>query len=671
MELAPGVSAVQLNLQSGTNHRICMAHISASSRLSCHPFYIDHVFYKTASKLLPPRPRYSFISITTSTISNALAAMMLSSGPFLAVILLVLQWSLLAAAQTYTKRVWGVFAYTVHGDNTPGVLVANTGSNRLTDYGASQLQAAGSAFRKRYVSSTGSSLKGSESAIHDLSPIFLNPQDVDVYSTDDQYNIASAQAFMLGLYPPIHQYKENHSASTATGVHYTPPLNGYQFPGVTTLGKRDPTSLIIQGSADCDMHQVAESEYKYSWEAERITRETAAFYADLWRRVLSGVYDESEATYTNAVGISDYLEYEALHNGSIYTSTNQNEISRVRWLADQYTYATNAQGTSLASHSTIGVVNPIAGQTLAASILNAFRSNVKHYGSQQKMTLLFGNNEPAVALASLLGLASQQHSNFYPRPARGASLAFELYSYETDVVDSVYPGVDELFVRFFLHNGTNAFTDFEAYPLFGYGPSHTDIPFTTFQSELETFAMSTTRDWCMRCNSQSVFCTGSFGTSGFSDGKQRMTPAVGGVIGGVVTLVVIGVVATICFLIWGRRKRGREHRPSLGGFKGSSKLASDTDVTLRGRIWDKSQAAEAEQSDGISAGRGWVHGHERTGSWEMGQQRKEGDPIQSTTARPAGDQWPIQRHIVDPWEQAEEEWQLHSGLRPVRIRESV
>lgn len=596
---------------------------------------------------------------------------MLPGGPFLAVILLALQWSLPATAQTVTKRVWGVFAYTVHGDSTPDVLVASTGSKRLTDYGASQLQAAGSALRKRYVSSTRSSLKDNENAIQDLPRIFLNPQDADVYSTDDQYNIASAQAFMLGLYPPIYQSNENHSASTATGVHYTAPLNGYQFPGVTTLGKRDPTSLSIQGSADCEMHQVAESEYKYSWDAEKITRETAAFYADLWWRVLSGVYDEYDATYTNAVDISDYLEYEALHNGSIYTSTNENEISRVRWLADRYTWATNAQGTSLASHSTIGVVNPIAGQTLAASILNVFRSNIKHYGSQQKMTLLFGDNEPAVALASLLGLASQQHSNFYSRPVRGASLVFELYSFETDAVDSSYPGVDELFVRFFLHNGTNASTDFEAYPLFGYGPSHTDIPFTTFQSELETFAMSATRDWCMRCNSQSVFCTGSFGTSEISYGKQRMTPAVGGVIGGVITLVVIGVVAAICFLIMGRRKRGREHVPSLGGFKGSRKLASDTDVTLRSPIWDKSTSAEAEQSDGISAGGGWVHGHERTGSWEMGQRRGNSDNIQSTTTRPTSDQWPMQRHIVDPWEQAEEEWQLHSGLRPVRIRESV
>lgn len=597
--------------------------------------------------------------------------MMPFSGPLLVAIALVLQSSILVSAQTYTERVWGVFAYTIHGDSTPNIFVADPRSKRLTEYGASQLRAAGSAFRKRYVPSGGSSINDSESAIQYLSPFFLGPQDVNVYSTTDQYNIASAQAFMLGLYPPLHQSSGNRSASTANGVHYTPPLNGYQFPSITTLGSSDPTSLIIEGSANCPMHQVAESEYKNSGEAQRITAQTAAFYADLWWRVLSGVYDESSATYTNAVDIADYLEYEALHNSSIYTSTNRNEISRVRWLADQYTYATNAQDASVASHSTIGAVNPIAGQTLASSILNAFRLNMQYYGAEQKMTMLFGNDEPAVALASLLGLASQRQSNFYSCPVRGASLVFELYSFETDPVGSAYPGVDELFVRFFLHNGTNSSTEFQPYPLFGYGPSRTYIPFTEFQSELETFAMSTTEEWCLRCNSQSIFCTGSFGNTGFSHGKQRMAPAVAGVIGAVVTLVVIGVLAAICFLFMGRRKRGGEHRSSLGGFKGNSKLASDTDVTFRSPIRGTSKSAEAEQPDGISAGGVVVHRHERMGSWEMGQQRKEGDVIEPTTNRPTGDRWPIARHTSGPWEQNEEEWQLHSGLRPVKIRESV
>lgn len=598
--------------------------------------------------------------------------MMLSSGQLIVAIVLVLQSSILVTAQTYTEKVWGVFAYTIHGDSIPNVLVADPSSRRLTEYGASQLQAVGSAFRNRYIPSSRGPAYDSESAIEYLSPFFLGAQDVDVYSTTDQYNIASAQAFMLGLYPPLHQSSSNRSASTASGARYTPPLNGYQFPRVVTLGSSDPTSLIIQGSANCDMHQVAESEYKDSSHAHRITAETAAFYSDLWWRVLSGVYDATAATYTNAVDIADYLEYEALHNSSLYTSTNRNELSRVRWLADQYTYATNAQDASFASHSTIGTVNPIAGQTLASSILNAFRLNMQHSGAEQKMTLLFGNDESAVALASLLGLASEHQPNFYSRPVRGASLVFELYSFETDNVGSVYPSDDNLFVRFFLHNGTNSSTDFESYPLFGYGPSRTYIPFTEFQSELETFAMFTTEDWCTRCNSQSIFCTGSFGSAGFSHGKQRMAPAVAGVIGAVVTLVVIGVLAVICFLIMARRKRGGEHRPSLGGFKGNSKLASDTDVTFRSPIWGTSKTAEAEQSDGISAGGVVVHGHERMGSWEMRQQRKEDDVIQPTTNRlTTGDQGPIARHLAEPLEQNEEEWQLHSGLQPVKIRESV
>lgn len=590
---------------------------------------------------------------------------MLLRHHLLGVIALAMQASTAVAAQTYTDRVWGVFAYTIHGDSTPNALVSEAQPERLTEYGASQLRAAGSTFRRRYVPSSRSSLNSSKAAIRDPSSFFLRPDDVDVFSTTDQSTIASAQAFMLGLRPSLDQSSTSVSETAANGVTYTRPLNGYQFPRIITLGDADPSSLILKGSEKCDMHLAAESEYKYSSEAQAITRETAAFYVDLWWRLLSGVYDVSSATYANAVGISDYLEYEALHNSSIYSWTSENEISRVRWLADRYTYATNAQGGSAFPQSTIGIVNPIAGQTLASSILHAFDLNIQHFGSQQKMTLLFGSDKPAVALASLLGLATKQQPNFFSRPVRGASLVFELYSFETDGTASSYPSVDELFVRFFLHNGTNTSTEFEPFSLFGHGPSRTYIPFAEFRSELETFAVLSAEEWCMRCNSESIFCTGALGNQVISHKKQGMEhgigPAVAGVIGAVVTLVVIGLLAVVGFLVAGWRKRKGNGRSSSGGFKGNSKLASDTDVSFHNPIWGTSKNAETGQSNGISTGGIVVHGHERSGSWEMGQQRKEVDGIESTTGP----------HMSEAWDENEEEWRLHSRLQPVKIRESV
>lgn len=577
---------------------------------------------------------------------------------YLALITLWLHASIPVTAQEYTEKVWGVFAYTVHGDSTPNVL-AEAHPKFLSDYGANQLAAAGAAFRERYLSS-GGSINVSDSAIQYLSATVLDSKDIDVFATTDQFVIASAQAFMQGLYPPLGQSGLAPSDTTGNSSSDFSPLDGYQYPQIVTLGKGDPQSVMLAGQGNCPMHQVAESEYRNGDYAQGITEITDAFYVRLWHEVLSGVYAESSATYSNAVDISDYIEYEAVHNSTIQTQLTEAEIRQVRWWADHYTYATNGQSDPN-SQSTIGAISPIAGQTLATSILRAFDMNIEEFGTGQKMTLLFGNDEPAVALASLVGLASEQRPNFYSRPVRGASLVFELYSFEADEVYSAYPGSDNLYVRFFMHNGTNA-TNFTPYPLFGYGPSHEYIPYSEFRSEIETFAVQTTQEWCLRCNSAAVFCNGVLDNSGSDSSKKKkgMSPAVAGVIGAVVTLAVIGLLAGLGFFLWSKRKRQGNHKPSLGGFKGTGKLASDTDVTFRSPIWDASKSAHSEPDDDIAGGV-VVRGHERLGSWEMGQQRKEIEDVDSTS----------QRRMSTLEDENEDEWRIHSGLQPVKIRESV
>jgi hypothetical protein len=577
---------------------------------------------------------------------------------YLALIPLWLQASLPVTAQEYTEKVWGVFAYTVHGDSTPNVL-AEARPRFLSDYGANQLAAAGAAFRDRYLSS-GEGFTVSDSAIQYISASVLDSKDVDIFSTTDQFNIASAQAFMQGLYPPLGQSGMAPSDTGGNTSLDVSPLDGYQYPQIITLGNGDPQSVMVAGQADCSMHQVAESEYRNGDYAREITEITDAFYVRLWNEVLSGVYAESSATYSNAVDISDYIEYEALHNSTVQIQLTEDEIRQARWWADHYTYATNGQSDSN-TQSTISAVSPIAGQTLATSILRAFDLNIEKFGTGQKMTLLFGGAEPAVALASLLGLAAEQRPNFYSRPARGASLVFELYSFEADEVYPTYPGIDNLYVRFFLHNGTND-TDFTSYSLFGYGPSHQYIPYSEFRSEVETFAVQSTQEWCLRCNSAAVFCTGVLDSSGSDSSKKNkgMAPAVAGVIGAVVTLAVIALLVALGFFIWSRRKRQGNHKPSLGGFKGTGKLASDTDLTFRSPIWDASKSVHAEQNNDIAGGV-VVRGHERLGSWEMGQQKKEIDDVESAS----------RRHMSTLDDENEDEWRIHSGLQPVKIRESV
>ncbi|CDM30784.1 Histidine phosphatase superfamily, clade-2 [Penicillium roqueforti FM164] len=568
--------------------------------------------------------------------------------------LLALQGPVMVSAQDSQsiQKVWGVFAFTVYGDSKPSEL---TSSRTLTDYGANELATAASDFRYRYVSG------GSNTIIQNISPIILDSNDVVVLSATDQNIVGSAQAFMQGLYPPLGSMNIP-SSQIANGSFTQAPLNGYQYPRIVTVGNADPQSILIEGHAMCDMYNAAEGEYRGSNEAQDITRDTDAFYRKLWKLALSGAYDDTSATYTNAVAISEYLDYEVVHNDSLLESLNHADIIRARSLADQYAWSTNSQQSS-SSGSAIRVASPIAGQTLASSILEAFDLNIQASGTRQKMTLLFGGDEPAVALSSLLGLANQHQPNFFSRLVRGGSFVFELYSYENSSnLYPTYPGMDNLYVRFLLHNGTDNTTDFEMYSLFGHGPSRASIPYTEFHSELETFALASTEEWCLRCNAETVFCNGVLDQTVSQPKKNRgLAPAVAGVIGAVTTLAVIGLTAVIVFLICRARKGRYPKKGSLGGFKGPSKLASDTDLSFSEPIWGNSKTDSTQASSGLAAGVGVaVQGHERTGSWEMRQGKKEIGNIE-----------PDGMEVMSPSEENGEYWGVHSGLQPVKIRESV
>ncbi|KAJ5875784.1 uncharacterized protein N7529_001368 [Penicillium soppii] len=564
--------------------------------------------------------------------------------------LLALQGLGLVSAQDShsTEKVWGVFAFTVHGDSKPSVI---SSSRALTDYGAKELAAAASNFRSRYISKSGIS----ETGIQNISPIILDSNDVNVLSTADQNVVGSAQAFMQGLYPPLGTMNVS-SSQKVNGSFMQAPLNGYQYPRIVTLGEADPQSIMVDGQAKCNMYHAAESEYRNSNEVKEIARDTDIFYQMIWGLGMSSIYDESFATYTNAVPISEYLDYELVHNDTFMQSMNHAQILRARSLADQYLWNTNSQQSS--SSGMIRAVSPIAGQTLASSILQAFDLNIKAGGNQQKMTLLFGGDEPAMALSSLVGLANDRQPNFFSRLVRGGSFVFELYSFEdsTDLYPS-YPATDNLYVRFFLHNGTDDATAFEPFSLFGHSPSQTSISYSEFCSELETFAVSSVQEWCTQCNAQSVFCLGVLDQSHSAPKhKKGMAPAVAGVIGAVVTLAVVGLTAAIVYFCVSRKDRSQ--KGSVGGFKGPGKLASDTDVSFRNPIWGGSKAEDVESSNGLNAG-AFVQGQERHGSWEMGQGKKEVENVQAggTTRSPLGEE--------------EDDWRIHSGLQPVKIRESV
>jgi hypothetical protein len=235
-----------------------------------------------------------------------------------------------------------------------------------------------------------------------------------------------------------------------------------------------------------------------------------------------------------------------------------------------------------------------------------------------------GDYQPLVSFFALMGLPVLD-SNFYGLPEYGSAAVLELFS-KTDASDGLtYPSGDDLWIRFYFKNGTDPSEPYQAYPLFGLGPDQFELPWGTFLQSMERVMIGDIGVWCDQCGPQPldasrVFCSywntsnsleGTFTGSGSSHNK--LNPAVSGVIGAVVALVVAGIVFGAIMLIGGLRfHRVHSRKSDLGGFKGSQKLASDKDLTL-----PKGGAVVGATVE--TPGSPVPGGHERVGSWELKQ----------------------------------------------------
>ncbi|EAW13020.1 uncharacterized protein ACLA_014570 [Aspergillus clavatus NRRL 1] len=584
--------------------------------------------------------------------------MLISAKQYLA-LAAALQMSAGASAQNLKEQVWSIFAYNLHGDSIP---IALPRPRALTPYGANDMYSAGGAFRNRYVAVHNDEGNAS-TRIPSLSPYLLESEEVSILSSTDQPAVASAQAFMQGLYPPLKKtYNGNYfdpSFQLANGSMSTAPMNGYQYAQVLTLSPADPRSILLDGQAECTLHQVADSEYQFSLEVEDMNQKSEAFYGRLHSQALRGIFDLSSAKYSNANSISEFLQYQLLHNKTLLHHLNREDIELARWYADHYVYATNGHTSS---PGVIGSnkIRTIAGRTLASYVLEAFDRNIEYRGVNDKMTFLFGASEPAVALASLMQVASSNQEMFYPRPNLGASLVFELYSLESEAYPT-YPEPSQLYVRFLLRNGTDSAAEFQSYPLFGHGPSNDAIPYSDFRAQMKKFSLGSIKQWCIECSSSAVFCSGVVDQVKKTPASNKgLNPAVAGVIGAVITVVTLALIAIVVFLVFGMRMK-RVHRSGLGGFKGSNKMASDSDVTFKNTTREDVKTAE-DSHNGISGVSGAVvRGHERTGSWEMRDQQ-EGALATSTGGQ----------ETVSPFENDHDDiWRRHSILEPVKALEHV
>ena len=533
------------------------------------------------------------------------------------------------AAQTVLReQIWGSVVYSLYGDRTPFILPQ---TYTLTPLGAQQLYSAGSGFRDRYIvpPQTPFGEYSVSTVINGIAEFQLDSNQVTMMSTVDQFIVASAQAFIQGLYPPL-QLSSNDTFATsqsvlANGSNILPPLNGYQYPQIYTASRNDDNSIWIAGEVSCPAYTASSYEYYTSPEYETILDATAGFYEGLEEDFLNGIFTNSSVGYFDAYYIWDYLQYGFIHNTSIADHISEEALLHARALADELTFALN--GNTSASGSTPGdQIRAIGGRTLATRIVEALYTNIDTNGQYDKMTLLFGSYEPMVSFAALAGLASEQNPQFYSIPDPGSSMVFELFSMSVNDTGE-YPDRSDLKVRFLFQNGTGDGTQLISYSLFGGDPSQDTMTFDEFVSGMETIWMPSVADWCDVCSSLSFFCPAFVGDGGSSSSNptygagpsshRGISPVVAGVIGAVVTLVVVGILAAVLALLGGLRvyRMKTKGRSDLGGFKGGEKLASDADLT----------AAKAKVGGIVTGSAPAGRLHERVGSWELGDQSKARD----------------------------------------------
>ena len=226
-----------------------------------------------------------------------------------------------------------------------------------------------------------------------------------------------------------------------------------------------------------------------------------------------------------------------------------------------------------------------------------------------------------ISLASLIGLPDM-YEQFFGLPDLGSSMVFEMFT-AANVSTNNYPSTQELQVRFLFRNGTNSTNNLDEYPIFGNPETIMAMSLDDFSVAIEGIMTATIGEWCNVCESNSVFCpaytnsTNSTSSTTSPSISPASRPVVAGVIGAIIALILAGLVLALAMLLFGirfHRRPNPKRRSHLGGFKGAEKMASDPDLTVL-----KSGAGATVVREGQT------QGHERVGSWELGEGSKGKD----------------------------------------------
>ncbi|KAE9380286.1 phosphoglycerate mutase-like protein [Stipitochalara longipes BDJ] len=525
-------------------------------------------------------------------------------------------FALAATALAAEQVVWSAVTYTYHGEKTPDLFA---GPYDLTPVGANQLYEVGQVYRERYITGSANSTLTNASPIYGINTYAIDNYQLQIMATDDPWVSTGAMAFMQALYPPRNALVLDLESMLANSSLAEYPLNGYQYPNIESLSILDFNHLWIAGDDDCNNYDIVNVEYLSSAAYVQKIQSTSAFYQSLSNSVFSAIPTD-DLNYGNAWTLWEFAAFEYQHNETLNQSGTFTaaELDTLYNLASQQQWGFNTPDSS-------GTIQAMAGRTYASYVLQQFQHQIASNGSADKLTLLFGSFEPMLAFFALSDLATgPSASRFNSLPLHGSTMTLELYSYaeiplSTSEIVPFPDDTSELWVRFLFRNGTGNSDPLIEYPLFGRGNSEDDMSWSDFVFGMGEFSLDDLVDWCSECNSGSLFCeaimlnyNSETGVGGDTTKKAKsVSSPVAGVIGATVTIAVMLIVGAILALVGFRldyrpREKGGvsdlgvlKRSVSGGGFKGAEKLASDTDLTMKG-----------------GAGASVVR-HERVGSWEL------------------------------------------------------
>lgn len=169
------------------------------------------------------------------------------------------------------------------------------------------------------------------------------------------------------------------------------------------------------------------------------------------------------------------------------------------------------------------------------------------------MNIQFGAYGTFMAFFGLAEL-DKADSDFMGICDYASSMAFEL------VTNATSPTAEDVSVRFYFSNGTAAEDGSHMYPMFG--QKETTLSWKDFKSGMSKFAIQDNQHWCKLCGNTDGTCASSSNTAdsddsatseSSNDSGNGVSKPVAGVIGALVTLVVILAIQAAVLLLSGLR----------------------------------------------------------------------------------------------------------------------